>query len=161
MHVSERYDPSRYLQMIVLPMISSIRRQSCRQSSRCWVWLIQNKRGLELPFPDFDLAPDGTSFGALFQVKICRHPPPPPQNCSHFHERCAQCWFEWKINSDFYFLSYGWLYLVFTIYGEKKFATHQKASRVWVFFLGLMDSSWNRLVSTAYQNRPGFSVLHA
>ena len=24
--------------------------------------------------------------------------PSPSQNCSYFHERCAQCWIEWKIN---------------------------------------------------------------
>ena len=37
-----------------------------------------------------------------FLTPPCRHPlphpPPPLQNCSHFHERCAQCWIEWKIN---------------------------------------------------------------
>ena len=41
------------------------------------------------------------------------------------------------------------------------YAPHQRASRVWEFFLGLVDSSLNRLVSTAYQNRRGFSVLHS
>ena len=25
-------------------------------------------------------------------------PPPPSQFSSHFHERCAKCWIEWKIN---------------------------------------------------------------
>ena len=29
------------------------------------------------------------------------------------------------------------------------------------FFLGLVDSRRNRLVSTAYQKKPGFSVFHA
>ena len=47
------------------------------------------------------------------QLRICRqsplpspplHPsPPPPQNCSNFHERYANCWIKWKINfSDFF-----------------------------------------------------------
>ena len=40
-------------------------------------------------------------------------------------------------------------------------APHQRASRVWEFFLGLVDPSRNRLVSTAYQKKPGFSVLPA
>ena len=36
---------------------------------------------------------------------------------------------------------------------------HQRASKLWDFFLGLVDPSWNRLVSTAYQKKPGFIVL--
>ena len=31
---------------------------------------------------------------ALSQLSICR---PPPQFWSHFYERCAMCWIEWKI----------------------------------------------------------------
>ena len=51
----------------------------------------------------------------LSQVRICRSPPPFPQNCSHFHERCAQCWIECKIIFRFFsFLSYSWLYLQIT-----------------------------------------------
>ena len=40
------------------------------------------------------------------------------------------------------------------------FALHQRASKVWEFFLGLEDPSRNRLLSMAYQKKPGFSVLH-
>ena len=30
-----------------------------------------------------------------------------------------------------------------------------------IFFLGLVDPIWNRLLSPAYQKKPGFSILHA
>ena len=40
-------------------------------------------------------------------------------------------------------------------------APQQKASRAWAFFLGLVDPSRNRLASTAYFAKLGFSVLHA
>ena len=34
------------------------------------------------------------------QLRICKPTPPPlPQFCSHFNERCRMCWIEWK----FYF----------------------------------------------------------
>ena len=50
------------------------------------------------------------------------------------------------------------------IFEKKKFvwgfASHQKASRVWDFFLGLVEPSRNKLVSMAYFAKPGFSVLH-
>ena len=63
-----------------------------------------------------------------------------------------------------------YFFLIFSnIFEEKKFqifyffggafAPHQKTSRVWEFFLGLVDPSGNRLVSTAYFAKPGFSVL--
>ena len=40
-------------------------------------------------------------------------------------------------------------------------APHQRKLRLWEFFLGLVDPSRNRLVSTAYKKKPGLSVLHA
>jgi len=56
---------------------------------------------------------------------------------------------------------------MFNIFEKKKFpfflmgsfAPYQKASWVWEFFLGLVDPSRNRLISTAYQKKPGFSIL--
>ena len=61
---------------------------------------------------------------ALFQVWICRCTPP-PQFCSHFHERCAQCWIEWKYNYIIFaiFIYELWL-IVFTIY--QKFTDKKK-----------------------------------
>ena len=41
----------------------------------------------------------------------------------------------------------------------KQFEYKQKAPRGWEFFLGLVDPSRNRLASTAYFTKPGFSVL--
>ena len=35
---------------------------------------------------------------ALCQVRIYIYDPIHTQFCSHFHERCAHCWVEWKIN---------------------------------------------------------------
>ena len=64
---------------------------------------------------------------------------------------------------DFYFFKYVRTFLkkniqIFYFFGGA-FAPHQKTSRVWEFFLGLVDPSRNRLVSTAYFTKPGFSVL--
>ena len=44
--------------------------------------------------------------------------PPLPQEWPYLHERCAQCWNEWKIIFQIlstFFFSYGWLYLQFTV----------------------------------------------
>ena len=52
---------------------------------------------------------------------------------------------------------------MFKHFWEKKLQVNrrQKASRGWEFFLGLVDCSQDRLVSTAYQKKPVFNVLHA
>ena len=46
---------------------------------------------------------------ALSQVRICKLSPlPAPQFCSHFHERRAQCWIEWKINFQIFVIFISW-----------------------------------------------------
>ena len=49
---------------------------------------------------------------------------------------------------------------IFKHFWRKK-KSDKKEPRSRIYFLGLMDLSRNRLVSTAYQKKPGFSVLHA
>ena len=48
------------------------------------------------------------------QLRICS--PPLPQFSSHFYDRCAQCWIEWKINFPISIFFELWL-IVFKIYG--------------------------------------------
>ena len=44
---------------------------------------------------------------------------PHPQFCSHFYDRCAQCWIEWKINFPIYpIFIFRVMAIVFTIYDD-------------------------------------------
>ena len=43
-----------------------------------------------------------SNFG-FFPTKDIQTPPTPSQNFTDFHERCVQCWIEWKINFRFLF----------------------------------------------------------
>ena len=66
----------------------------------------------------------------------------------------------WKKKLWSKILEYFWeIFFTFCISGV--LAPHEKASRVWEFFLGFVDPSRNRLVSTSYQKKPGFTLLHA
>ena len=45
---------------------------------------------------------------------------PPPQFCSLFHERCAQCWIEWKINFTIFIFSGMTVYTIYQKFTEQK-----------------------------------------
>ena len=74
-------------------------------------------------------------------VRICRFPP--PQFCSHFHERSTQCWIEWKINVTMFifWVMADCIYNLPKIYRQKK--VFQKCYN--------LQEIWGWYISSAYQ----------
>jgi len=89
-----------------------------------WQWLVSTRHfwGIFLVTTSRILQfTRGQVTGALSQGRICR--PPPPQFWSHFHERCAMCWIEWKINFPILIFKVSWKF--FEYQQSKMTITHK------------------------------------
>ena len=70
-------------------------------------------------------------FGALvfLKLRICSPPPPPPQFFSHFNERCAMCWIEWKNNFQIFIFQ---VMVIFVLKTAPIFITRK--IKIWKWF---------------------------
>ena len=66
-----------------------------------------------------------TKYGPLSQVRICRLSFVYLPFCSHFHDRCAMCWIEWKIKFPiFIFRVIVKIHQKLTVFSTNLFSTH-------------------------------------